>query len=246
MTTARRLDTADLEARVKDMYREVAEHPHQPFHLQTGRSLGERLGYPRRSRREPGRGDRFVWRAGVLLRPLRHLAARTPRGNPRSAARSPGAASPRQPALLPRGMLRARGRGVIAGPPRDRSAPSPVPVGRRSAPGARPVDLAESPASELSRVPLGRAITAAMRVFGRKSEAPAPGRTVGSVGPCVDPPAPSVEAFGPHQDVPVRQVGGEHVDAGPEGVRTKASLAPLRYPERSGGYCTSTTCKEGR
>lgn len=46
MTTARRLDTADLEARVKDMYREVAEQPHQQFHFETGRPLAERLGYP--------------------------------------------------------------------------------------------------------------------------------------------------------------------------------------------------------
>jgi SAM-dependent methyltransferase len=46
MTTARRLDTTDLEARVKDMYREVAEEPHKDFHFETGRPLAERLGYP--------------------------------------------------------------------------------------------------------------------------------------------------------------------------------------------------------
>jgi SAM-dependent methyltransferase len=46
MTTARRLDTTDLEARVKDVYREVAEQPHHEFHFETGRPLAERLGYP--------------------------------------------------------------------------------------------------------------------------------------------------------------------------------------------------------
>ena len=46
MTTPRRLDTTDLEERVKDMYREVAEEPHKDFHFETGRSLAERLGYP--------------------------------------------------------------------------------------------------------------------------------------------------------------------------------------------------------
>ena len=46
MTTARRLDTTDLEVRVKDMYREVAEEPHGDFHFETGRPLAERLGYP--------------------------------------------------------------------------------------------------------------------------------------------------------------------------------------------------------
>jgi len=45
-TTGRQLDTRDLEARVKDMYREVAEEPHKEFHFETGRALAERLGYP--------------------------------------------------------------------------------------------------------------------------------------------------------------------------------------------------------
>ena len=43
---ARRLDTTDLEERVKDMYREVAEEPHKDCHFETGRPLAERLGYP--------------------------------------------------------------------------------------------------------------------------------------------------------------------------------------------------------
>jgi len=45
VTTTRRLDTHDLEARVKAMYREVAEEPHKEFHFETGRHLAERLGY---------------------------------------------------------------------------------------------------------------------------------------------------------------------------------------------------------
>jgi arsenite methyltransferase len=39
------LDTADLEARVKGMYREVAEEPDNEFHFEIGRRLAERLGY---------------------------------------------------------------------------------------------------------------------------------------------------------------------------------------------------------
>jgi SAM-dependent methyltransferase len=42
----RRLDTTDLEARVKAMYEEVALRPEQEFHFETGRALLVRLGYP--------------------------------------------------------------------------------------------------------------------------------------------------------------------------------------------------------
>lgn len=45
-TTQSRLDTADLTARVKGMYQEVALHPEHEFHFETGRALTERLGYP--------------------------------------------------------------------------------------------------------------------------------------------------------------------------------------------------------
>jgi arsenite methyltransferase len=45
-TTERALDTRELEQRVKDMYREVAEEPFNDFHFETGRQLAERLGYP--------------------------------------------------------------------------------------------------------------------------------------------------------------------------------------------------------
>jgi arsenite methyltransferase len=45
-TETQSLDTTDLERRVKDMYREVAEEPFKEFHFETGRALAERLGYP--------------------------------------------------------------------------------------------------------------------------------------------------------------------------------------------------------
>jgi arsenite methyltransferase len=45
-TTEGQLDTADLTARVKGMYEEVALHPEREFHFETGRALAERLGYP--------------------------------------------------------------------------------------------------------------------------------------------------------------------------------------------------------
>jgi arsenite methyltransferase len=44
-TTQRALDTQELEQRVKEMYREVAEEPDKDFHFETGRQLAERLGY---------------------------------------------------------------------------------------------------------------------------------------------------------------------------------------------------------
>jgi arsenite methyltransferase len=46
-TAAQTLDSRDLEGRVKEMYREVAEKPFKGFHFETGRALAERLGYPR-------------------------------------------------------------------------------------------------------------------------------------------------------------------------------------------------------
>jgi ubiquinone/menaquinone biosynthesis C-methylase UbiE len=39
-------DPKDLEAKVKSMYRQVAENPHGAFHFEMGRALAERLGYP--------------------------------------------------------------------------------------------------------------------------------------------------------------------------------------------------------
>lgn len=40
------VDTQELEAKVKDMYRHVAEQPHGDYHFEMGRPLAERLGYP--------------------------------------------------------------------------------------------------------------------------------------------------------------------------------------------------------
>ena len=40
------VDTGLLEAKVKDMYRLVAENPRGRFHFEMGRPLAERLGYP--------------------------------------------------------------------------------------------------------------------------------------------------------------------------------------------------------
>src|SRR5215475_6878344 len=35
----------ELEAKVKDMYRQVASNPHGEFHFEMGRAMAERLGY---------------------------------------------------------------------------------------------------------------------------------------------------------------------------------------------------------
>ena len=40
------VNSSDLEAKVKTMYREVAENPHGQFHFEMGRAMAERLGYP--------------------------------------------------------------------------------------------------------------------------------------------------------------------------------------------------------
>lgn len=45
-TTRTALDRDELTTRVKEMYREVADHPDREFHFDTGRALAERLGYP--------------------------------------------------------------------------------------------------------------------------------------------------------------------------------------------------------
>ena len=46
MSTTVAFDPRDLEAKVKDMYRAVAEKPDGEFHFEMGRPLAERLGYP--------------------------------------------------------------------------------------------------------------------------------------------------------------------------------------------------------
>ena len=45
--TVANVDRAALEAKVKDMYTEVAETPHGEFHFEMGRIMAERLGYAR-------------------------------------------------------------------------------------------------------------------------------------------------------------------------------------------------------
>jgi arsenite methyltransferase len=40
------VDTQELEAKVKDMYRHVAEEPKGKYHFELGRPLAEQLGYP--------------------------------------------------------------------------------------------------------------------------------------------------------------------------------------------------------
>jgi ubiquinone/menaquinone biosynthesis C-methylase UbiE len=45
MATPVAFDPKDLEAKVKAMYRSVAENPHGEFHFEMGRAMAERLGY---------------------------------------------------------------------------------------------------------------------------------------------------------------------------------------------------------
>lgn len=46
MSTVVAFDARELEAKVKAMYRDVAENPHGKYHFEMGRVLAERLGYP--------------------------------------------------------------------------------------------------------------------------------------------------------------------------------------------------------
>jgi len=46
MTTAERLDVADLQRRVQDVYQQVALEPHRTYHFEMGAGLALRLGYP--------------------------------------------------------------------------------------------------------------------------------------------------------------------------------------------------------
>jgi len=45
-SSLQKLDVADLQRRVQDVYRQVAEQPHHSFHFEMGRELALRLGYP--------------------------------------------------------------------------------------------------------------------------------------------------------------------------------------------------------
>jgi ubiquinone/menaquinone biosynthesis C-methylase UbiE len=40
------VDIVELEAKVRQMYRQVAKQPHDPYHFEMGRALAQRLGYP--------------------------------------------------------------------------------------------------------------------------------------------------------------------------------------------------------
>lgn len=42
---AAQVDRAELEGKVKAMYKDVAEHPEAEFHFEMGRAMAERLGY---------------------------------------------------------------------------------------------------------------------------------------------------------------------------------------------------------
>ncbi|OHD74970.1 MAG: methyltransferase type 11 [Spirochaetes bacterium RBG_16_67_19] len=42
----RTVDRVELQAKVKDMYRAVAQNPHGRFHFELGRGVAQRLGYP--------------------------------------------------------------------------------------------------------------------------------------------------------------------------------------------------------
>jgi len=46
MSTPGRLDVADLERRVQDVYQQVADEPHRTYHFEMGAALARRLGYP--------------------------------------------------------------------------------------------------------------------------------------------------------------------------------------------------------
>jgi len=45
-TQSVQLDVADLQQRVRDVYRQVAQEPHRSYHFEMGRALAARLGYP--------------------------------------------------------------------------------------------------------------------------------------------------------------------------------------------------------
>lgn len=46
--STKKLDAADLEQKVKKMYRDVALHPEAEFHFEMGRGLAEKLGYEKK------------------------------------------------------------------------------------------------------------------------------------------------------------------------------------------------------
>ena len=66
------VDTVELEAKVKEMYRHVAQEPGGDYHFELGERLALRVGLRRRSAAErAGRGRRVLRRRRLLLRPRR-------------------------------------------------------------------------------------------------------------------------------------------------------------------------------
>jgi hypothetical protein len=62
------VDAIELETKDKDLYRHVAEQPHDAYHFETGHALAERPWVPGRpSRQECGRSDRVLRRVGYFV-----------------------------------------------------------------------------------------------------------------------------------------------------------------------------------
>ena len=120
------VDADELEAKVKEMYRQVAELPHGEYHFEMGRAAGRTARLPGRpARPDSRRGDRVVRRSRLLLRP----------GRP-----SPGRAGRRPGQRLGDGQLRRRhaGRSGRAGRRRRlhrRATRQGAPARRRGRPG---------------------------------------------------------------------------------------------------------------
>jgi len=67
------VDAIELETKVKDRYRHVAEQPNGAYHFEAGHALADRPWVPGRpSRQDSGRGDR-VLRRGRRQRRQQHL-----------------------------------------------------------------------------------------------------------------------------------------------------------------------------
>lgn len=94
MATTNTLDTQELEQRVKEMYREVAEDPHKEFHFETGRALASGSGTRPRSstRSQAPRSTRSPESATTSTWPR---SSRARRSSTLEAAREWTASSPR-------------------------------------------------------------------------------------------------------------------------------------------------------
>jgi len=83
-TTGSALNTRELGTRVKDMYREVAEHPEKQFHFETGRALAERLRFTSTTLLDSYSADCAgrIWRAEHFSWFMTNLLHRDPDGDP--------------------------------------------------------------------------------------------------------------------------------------------------------------------